>query len=211
MGRLEAALAPGTMLSTMSYRLRAVVLSAVLVGFACGGGSGTGDFSTGLPHEDRVDRLDSADGMQLCDALSSYATTLFGLNQDDLQSDCVLAGWAEASLTSSASDRQKACKQAQADCVDSFSNDQSVQMPKLACHPEDLEGCRVTVGDYESCVSAFNDARVASRQALQGVNCSNVADFIMRNPSVAQPQSSLNSMACATVRQQCPNFFALLR
>ena len=175
---------------------------------ACESDAG-GALATGLPPDDRVDRLMPDEAKQFCAAVVPFASMLVSTNEEELAFNCVLAGFGQASLAPAA-ERRTTCEAARDACMKAIARDANVRMPRLMCTPADLAGCRVTVGDYEMCMNAFYAARVAARQALVGVDCDNVADFVMRMPEVNQPQSALNAPECASVRQRCPNFLSLL-
>lgn len=190
-------------------RVRYAALCTVVLTAGCVGGSAHAGFSSGLPQSDRIDRFSASDATQFCAALVPFASSAFGVSQSDVELNCVLAGWVEATLVPSRQ-RQTVCEQARIDCLDGFANDARVQMPELSCNPAELSNCHVTVGDYEACINAYDSARFAARQAAQGVSCENAGDFIRDHPVAQQPQSQLDAEACTAVRQRCPNFFSLL-
>ncbi len=187
----------------------------LMLALGCGGESdssgdgddtpgGGGEVDTGLPEEAPLESVTAQQYANACESLREDVRTRLGPDIAT-RGACEVYG---AGLT----DETAACESAADTCVSEanagtqmfFSRDQ-LDFTNFECGDVgELQGCSVTVGEFETCLE---DQMVAFETLMDDNNCSNAAAINLAQ-AVALGTSlgggGASPPSCARVQQQCP-------
>jgi hypothetical protein len=176
---------------------------------ACGGDSDSdedagddagGDaIDTGLPEATPLSAVSAAQYLQACEAVRSSVASRLGPDTAQ-RGACEIYG---AAFT----DTPASCRTAADVCVSSsvVPKEDVDFATQLQCEADvsDLQGCNVTVGQYEQCL---NDRLSAFERLLADNSCEHAATVDMASAAAAANFGNLPSPpSCAALESQCPN------
>jgi hypothetical protein len=188
------------------------LMFALSAAAGCGGDSDSdpdqnngGAIDTGLPEATPLSDVSAAQYLEACEAVRSSVASRLGPDTT-LRGACEIYG---AALTNAPSE----CRTAADVCVSTAENGTNPLLNKddvdfttqLDCQADvsDLQGCSVTVGQYETCL---NDRLVAFENLLANNNCEHAATV---DPATAMAAADFGNMAsppsCAALESQCPD------
>lgn len=188
----------------MKYLTKLVLLSVSTLiggGAACGdddggGGGGAAPIDTGLPDSTELQDVTTEQFDQICDSLRDGLDRRFS-EERTTRLFCEILG---AQLT----DDPSGCRDFAEECADQGGEDAAEALSisdQFECGSVDmLEGCGVTIGEYETCL---NDALNAFDAYFSSVGCANAAsaetlDLDDSLAGVERPAS------CTALESACP-------
>jgi hypothetical protein len=154
----------------MKVRIATLACVAIVWTAACGASSDAGEpslFDTGLPERKPMTELTADEARQICEQIAEWFESDYGVAKQ-LEVLC-----ARSALLST--DTIVACEEAKRECMAHFPIDAIPAVPTNCAHVDatSVQGCYLTVGEFETCQ---HDYRLARRVARTQMNCSLVGD-----------------------------------
>lgn len=181
----------------MKHLTELALCAFVGLGVACGdddgGGSGVTPVDTGVPEATVLGDVTPTQYMQICTSLGNALET-------NLSSERITRGLCEA-LGALATDDAGSCRDVADQCVSEGAGGVDVGMPAEDFECADisgLEGCNVTIGEFETCV---NDALRTLDRFFDELSCANAARV---NQSTMPTPPEETPASCARLETECP-------
>jgi hypothetical protein len=192
----------------------AVVLTlGLVVGLGCGGesdedaptGGANAPVDTGLPEATPLGDISAAQYAQACDSLERNVQTRLGPDVT-LPGACQVLGAATRNTPAECNTEADNCVEQTENGTNPFFTKEDVDFSDIECQGDvsDLEGCGVTVGQFETCL---NDRLIAFERLLSDNGCANAAsvDLISAMTVIGNLGSMDVPPSCAQLQTQCPD------
>ncbi|HTV23169.1 MAG TPA: hypothetical protein VMG12_30985 [Polyangiaceae bacterium] len=173
-----------------------------------GGGSGGGTpgvVDTGLPEETPLEDVTAEQYANACESLREDVRARLGPDIA-VRGVCEVYGAAFSDTTSECSNAADTCEtrvNGGGFSVAGFSiNRADLDFTSFECNDVgDLDGCSVTVGEFETCL----EDQMSGLEALMAENnCANAADVDLTQAAALADLGSMAPPSCARVQQECP-------
>lgn len=179
--------------------------------FSCGGESDSGDggepsdtpdeVDTGLPEDTQLQDVSAEQYSNACETLRADV-------QSRLGPDIATRGVCEA-VGAGLTDEPEQCRTTAEGCVDQVNDGgfmgitrEQLDFTSFECGDVgDLEGCSVTVGEFETCLE---DQMSALEALMADNNCDNAASVSLADALALTDLGTTAPPSCAQVQQECP-------
>jgi hypothetical protein len=159
---------------------------------------------TGLPEQTPLGDVSAAQYTEACQSLQRSVDSRLGPDVT-VRGACEIFGAAAVNTESACQTQADTCRGQVEDGTHPFLSREALDFSEVGCQGDvtDLEGCGVTVGQFETCL---NDRLIAFEQLLSENGCANSASV---DPASALALVDFANMAtpasCLTIQAQCPD------
>ena len=196
--------------------IKYVALAAGMLALACGGdsddsdgggsGNGTpGEVDTGLPEDTPLEDVTAEQYANACESLREDVRGRLGPDIA-VRGVCEVYGAAFNDTTSECDTAADTCETRANDggfSIAGFTIARAdLDFTMFECNDVgDLDGCSVTVGEFETCL----EDQMSGLEALMAQNnCDNAADVDLTQAAALADLGSMSPPSCMQVQQQCP-------
>ena len=167
-----------------------------------GGGDPAGPVDTGLPESTPLESVTPEQYANACEALRESVEARLG-------PDRAIRGVCEV-YSGALTDEPAQCRTSADTCVSDVNagngplgiSRQQLDFTMFECGDTgQLEGCTVTVGEFETCLE---DRMSGIEALLEGNDCSNAANVSLTTAAALLDLGGMSPASCSRVEQQCP-------